>query len=55
MAAVALELGDRPTLHRCLTALRPAAGQLAGAGSGLLTAGPVDDWLRAIGKAVVTP
>ncbi|MFF4316858.1 BTAD domain-containing putative transcriptional regulator [Streptomyces sp. NPDC001507] len=55
MAAVALELGDRPTLHRCLTALRPAAGQLAGAGSGLLTAGPVDDWLRTIGEAVVTP
>ncbi|MGW3132604.1 BTAD domain-containing putative transcriptional regulator [Streptomyces sp. NPDC001123] len=51
-AAAALELGDRPTLYRCLTALRPAAGQLAGAGSGLLTAGPVDDWLTLIGDAL---
>ncbi|MFF7984958.1 BTAD domain-containing putative transcriptional regulator [Streptomyces sp. NPDC007901] len=47
-AAAALDLGDRPALRRCLAALRPAAGQLAGAGSGLLTAGPVDTWLAAI-------
>ncbi|MEW1780497.1 BTAD domain-containing putative transcriptional regulator [Streptomyces sp. NPDC086777] len=54
-AAVALELGDRPALHRCLAALRPAGGQLAGAGSGLLTAGPVDGWLRAIEEAIGAP
>ncbi|MBW8792263.1 MAG: AfsR/SARP family transcriptional regulator [Streptomyces sp.] len=51
-AAVALELDDPPTLHRCLSALRPAAGQLAGAGSGFLTAGPVDAWLTAIEEAL---
>ena len=50
--AVALTLDDRPALHRCLTALRPAAGQLAGAASGLLSAGPVDVWLTAIEKAL---
>ncbi|MFD4603522.1 BTAD domain-containing putative transcriptional regulator [Streptomyces sp. NPDC058464] len=48
VAAVALELGDHPALRRSRAALRPAAGQLAGAGSGLLTAGPVDGWLRAV-------
>ncbi|MGW7542007.1 BTAD domain-containing putative transcriptional regulator [Streptomyces sp. NPDC054770] len=51
-AAVALELGDRPTLRRCRAALRPAAGQLAGAGSGFLVMGPVDDWLRAMEEAL---
>ncbi|MFD4506323.1 BTAD domain-containing putative transcriptional regulator [Streptomyces sp. NPDC058457] len=54
-AAVALELGDRAALRRCRAALRPAAGQLAGAGSGLLTAGPVDGWLSAIGDALGAP
>ncbi|RPE39651.1 DNA-binding SARP family transcriptional activator [Streptomyces sp. Ag109_O5-1] len=52
VAAVALELGDRPTLRRCLDRLRPAVGQLAGAGSGLVTAGPVDGWLAAIEEAL---
>ncbi|MGW1623536.1 BTAD domain-containing putative transcriptional regulator [Streptomyces sp. NPDC002172] len=51
-AAVALALGDRPALRRCLSSLRPAAGQLAGAGSGFLTAGPVDVWLTAIEEAL---
>ncbi|MFG2955097.1 BTAD domain-containing putative transcriptional regulator [Streptomyces sp. NPDC048291] len=51
-AAVALALDDRPALRRCLAALRPAAGQLAGAGSGFLTAGPVDVWLTAIEEAL---
>ncbi|MEU9454359.1 BTAD domain-containing putative transcriptional regulator [Streptomyces sp. NPDC048277] len=51
-AAVALALDDRPTLRRCLARLRPAAGQLAGAASGLLTVGPVDTWLTAIEKAL---
>ncbi|MER5795298.1 AfsR/SARP family transcriptional regulator [Streptomyces sp. NPDC001980] len=52
VAAVALDLGDRPALRRCLAALRPATGQLAGAGSGLLTAGPVDGWLAAMEEAL---
>ncbi|MEU9408854.1 BTAD domain-containing putative transcriptional regulator [Streptomyces sp. NPDC048281] len=51
-AAVALALDDRPTLRRCLAALRPAAGQLAGAGSGFLTTGPVDTWLTSIADAL---
>ncbi|MGW7237490.1 BTAD domain-containing putative transcriptional regulator [Streptomyces sp. NPDC054804] len=52
VAGVALAVGDRRTLRRCQDGLRPAAGQLAGAGSGLVTAGPVDAWLAAIGKAL---
>ncbi|WP_344565661.1 AfsR/SARP family transcriptional regulator [Streptomyces axinellae] len=47
-AAVALELGDRPVLERVHARLLPAAGELAGAGSGMLTLGPVDSWLCAI-------
>ncbi|RBQ17152.1 SARP family transcriptional regulator [Spongiactinospora rosea] len=50
-AAVALELGDRLVLEQVHARLRPAAGQLAGAGSGLLTAGPVDRWLSVIASA----
>ncbi|MFJ9706563.1 BTAD domain-containing putative transcriptional regulator [Streptomyces sp. NPDC101234] len=52
VAAAALDLDDRPTLRRCQEALRPAVGQLAGAGSGLLTAGPIDAWLAAIAEAL---
>ncbi|MEU9386824.1 hypothetical protein AB0D38_40370, partial [Streptomyces sp. NPDC048279] len=52
VAATALAAGDRPALRRCHQRLRPAAGQLAGAGGGLLTAGPVDDWLTAIGEGL---
>jgi DNA-binding SARP family transcriptional activator len=50
--AVALELGDRVGLERLHTRLRPAAGELAGAGSGLVTLGPVDGWLTAITDAL---
>ncbi|MFI5856106.1 BTAD domain-containing putative transcriptional regulator [Streptomyces parvulus] len=50
-AALALRLGDRPALERVRERLLPAAGEIAGAGSGLLTFGPVDDWLAAIGRA----
>ncbi|MFG2970603.1 BTAD domain-containing putative transcriptional regulator [Streptomyces sp. NPDC048288] len=55
VAAVALDLDDRPTLRRCQEALRPATGQLAGAGSGLLTAGPIDTWLTAIENTLSRP
>ncbi|MFI8946175.1 BTAD domain-containing putative transcriptional regulator [Streptomyces sp. NPDC053750] len=51
-AALALDLGDRPALERTYARLLPASGELAGAGSGLLTFGPVDDWLAAIRRAL---
>ncbi|MBB5787524.1 AfsR/SARP family transcriptional regulator [Jiangella mangrovi] len=37
----ALLLGDRAVMARARTALAPATGELAGAGSGMLTVGPV--------------
>ncbi|MET8904286.1 BTAD domain-containing putative transcriptional regulator [Streptomyces sp. NPDC004538] len=53
-AALALRLGDRAALERTHARLLPASGELAGAGSGLLTFGPVDDWLGAIRRALGT-
>lgn len=41
----ARELGDEVTLRRAYAELAPAAGEFAGAGSGLLTLGPVADHL----------
>jgi hypothetical protein len=54
-AAVALELGDRAVLQRAHARLLPAAGELAGAGSGLITVGPVDRWLDRIATALRMP
>jgi DNA-binding SARP family transcriptional activator len=51
-AAVALELDDRATLQLLHARLQPASGELAGAGSGLITVGPVDRWLTAIADAL---
>lgn len=51
-AALALRLGDRPALRRTYDRLLPGAGELAGAGSGLLTFGPVDGWLHTIRRAL---
>ncbi|WP_128803924.1 MULTISPECIES: BTAD domain-containing putative transcriptional regulator [unclassified Streptomyces] len=51
-AAVALDIGDRTTLERAHARLAPATGELTGAGSGLLTLGPVDRWLAAIGEGL---
>ncbi|MEN3540341.1 AfsR/SARP family transcriptional regulator [Microbispora sp. ZYX-F-249] len=52
-ARAALTLGDRTTMERAYAALVPAAGELAGAGSGALTLGPVaaclDDLAAALG------
>ncbi|MEU6409236.1 AfsR/SARP family transcriptional regulator [Microbispora sp. NPDC046933] len=52
-ARAALALGDRTTMERAHAALLPAAGELAGAGSGVLTLGPVaahlDDLVAALG------
>ncbi|MFE8920106.1 AfsR/SARP family transcriptional regulator [Streptomyces rochei] len=51
-AALALALGDRTALERTYERLLPAAGEIAGAGSGLLTFGPVDTWLAGLHRAL---
>jgi hypothetical protein len=48
-ASAALAVGDRLTMRRAATHLAPAAHELAGAGSGLLTVGPVAGYLDALG------
>ena len=53
-ARAAVTLGDRPVMLRARTALAPAAAELAGAGSGLLTAGPVSAHLAALDAALGT-
>ncbi len=45
LARAAVALGDRAACARLHEALLPAAGQLAGAASGVLSFGPVDDLL----------
>ncbi len=45
VARAAAAVGDRETMARARTALTPAAAELAGAGSGLLTLGPVSEHL----------
>ncbi|MFQ6142522.1 BTAD domain-containing putative transcriptional regulator [Streptomyces seoulensis] len=54
-AALALELDDRAALERTHARLRPAAGEVAGAGSGLVALGPVDRWLAEITAALRAP
>lgn len=53
-ARAAIMLGDRTMSQRARTELAPAAGELAGAGSGMLTVGPVahhlDDLAAALGR-----
>ena len=44
----AVAVGDRQVMRRAHTALRPAAGELAGAGSGLMTFGEVSDVLETL-------
>ncbi|TYB35386.1 AAA family ATPase [Micromonospora sp. AP08] len=51
-ARAALVLEDRPTMARLHAALRPAADELAGAGSGVLTAGPVAGYLADLAAAL---
>ncbi|MFD5468183.1 BTAD domain-containing putative transcriptional regulator [Kitasatospora sp. NPDC127059] len=51
-AVLAVESGDRAAMARARDALLPAAGELAGAGSGLLTLGPVDGHLAALSKGL---
>lgn len=51
-ATAALALADRAALTRVHARLLPAAAELAGAGSGLLTLGPVAGYLTAVGAAL---
>ncbi|MGW4294351.1 BTAD domain-containing putative transcriptional regulator [Micromonospora chersina] len=51
-ARAAVALDDRPTMARLHAALRPAADELAGAGSGVLTAGPVAGYLADLATAL---
>ncbi|WP_223167914.1 AfsR/SARP family transcriptional regulator [Nonomuraea sp. SYSU D8015] len=48
VARAAVAIGDREAMRRARDALAPAAGELAGAGSGLLSLGPVSDHLAAL-------
>ncbi|WP_182887129.1 AfsR/SARP family transcriptional regulator [Microbispora sp. H10885] len=54
-ARAALTLGDRTTMERAHAALLPAAGELAGAGSGVLTLGPVAEHLDDLAAALRRP
>lgn len=51
-ARAAIDLGDLPRLRRAREALAPAANELAGAGSGMLTAGPVARHLADLDAAI---
>ena len=52
---VDIALNDRETMERAYTELTPAAGELAGAGSGLLTLGPVSKHINDLATALRTP
>ncbi|WP_242908939.1 AfsR/SARP family transcriptional regulator [Actinomadura terrae] len=51
-ARAAIAVDDRPLMRRAREALAPAAGELAGAASGLVTLGPVTDHLGALTDAL---
>jgi DNA-binding SARP family transcriptional activator len=51
-ALAAIQLGDRPTMARLYRELEPAAAELAGAGSGLLTLRPVAHYLGDLATAL---
>ncbi|MGF7234486.1 MAG: BTAD domain-containing putative transcriptional regulator [Frankia sp.] len=55
IARAAIALDDRRTMERARRELAPATGELAGAGSGLLTLGPVSRHLRHIAAALRGP
>jgi hypothetical protein len=50
-ARAAITVGDRETMERAYTELTPAAAELAGASSGLLTLGPVSKHLDDLATA----
>jgi hypothetical protein len=51
MGRAAIALGDKAMQAKVEAALRPAAGELAGAGSGMLSLGPVAGLLNALNAA----
>ncbi|PDP88049.1 SARP family transcriptional regulator [Glycomyces fuscus] len=51
-ARAAVAVGDRPAMERAHRLLSPAAGELAGAGSGMLTLGPVAHQLGDLDRAL---
>lgn len=51
-ALIAIRRDDRPTMARLYSDLEPAADELAGAGSGLLTLGPVAHYLGELATAL---
>ncbi|TDD12155.1 ATP-binding protein, partial [Nonomuraea diastatica] len=54
-AVAAIEAGDRPAMERLYARLLPAEGELAGAGSGLLTLGPVAHFLGRLAGGLGRP
>ncbi|PZG15966.1 AfsR/SARP family transcriptional regulator [Nonomuraea aridisoli] len=54
-AMAAIEAGDRPAMERLYELLLPAEGELAGAGSGLVTLGPVALYLGHLATALGRP
>jgi DNA-binding SARP family transcriptional activator len=52
IARAAVTLDDRGTMQRALDALAPAAAELAGAGSGVMTLGPVAAFLDELAQAL---
>lgn len=52
VARAAIQVGDRTAMRRAHTQLEPATAELAGAGSGLLTLGPVSERLDALATAL---
>lgn len=48
----AIDVGDRETMERAYIELSPAAAELAGAGSGLVTLGPVPEDLGELAAAL---
>lgn len=54
-ARAAVALGDRLVMERALSELAPAAAESAGAGSGLLTLGPVAEHIDALTAALRPP
>ncbi|SDK33866.1 DNA-binding transcriptional activator of the SARP family [Nonomuraea jiangxiensis] len=52
IAQAAVGVGDREAMRRARAALAPAAGELAGAGSGMLTVGPVARHLADLAAAL---
>lgn len=53
-AAAALQLDMKLNLRRIHARLAPARNELAGAATGLFTAGPITTWLARIEKALAT-